>query len=197
MMDVILLERIENLGFMGDLVKVKDGYARNFLLPQKKALRNTKSNRAIFEARRVELEAINLKRREEAVEIAKRAEGMNVLMIRQASESGQLYGSVSARDITDALKGAGLAVSRQQVLLHHPIKDLGQHDVRVSLHPEVVITVAVAIARTEEEAKARAADLLESAEAAAEAELLEEEAEALIHDEDDDYGPEGLSTSHA
>lgn len=195
MMDVILLERIENLGFMGDLVKVKDGYARNFLLPQKKALRNTKSNRAIFEARRAELEAINLKRREEAEEIARRAEGTSVLMIRQASESGQLYGSVSARDITDALKAAGLAVSRQQILLHHPIKELGHHDVRVSLHPEVIITVAVAVARTEDEARAHAADLLESAEAAAEADLLEAEAEAMIHE--DEHGPEGLSTSHA
>ncbi|MBE1236539.1 50S ribosomal protein L9 [Phaeovibrio sulfidiphilus] len=193
-MDIILLERIEKLGFMGDIVKVKDGYARNYLLPQKKALRNTKENRAIFEARRVELEALNLKRREEAQEIAKRAEGMSILMIRQASEGGQLYGSVTARDITDALKSEGLTVSRQQIQLHHPIKDLGNHEIRISLHPEVVVTVSVAIARTEEEARARAADLLESAEAAELADAHELEAEALIHEDEDEHAPEGLST---
>ncbi|GEO80668.1 50S ribosomal protein L9 [Pararhodospirillum oryzae] len=188
MMEVILLERIEKLGFMGDTVKVKDGYARNFLLPQKKALRKTKANMAVFEARKAELEALNLKRRSEAEQVAARMEGLTLIMIRQAGEGGQLYGSVSARDITDGLKAEGYVVSRQQVLLNQPIKDLGRYETRVSLHPEVVVPLVVVVARTEDEARAVASD---EAEAEAEEDMVEEdsleaELDSELGDGDDD-----------
>lgn len=156
MMDVILLQRIEKLGQMGDVVRVKPGYARNYLLPQKKALRATKENRASFEAGRAELEATNLKRRGEAERVAERVQGLAVVMIRSAGEGGQLYGSVSARDVADAAAQAGLSVNRTQVVLDHPIKALGLYTVRVMLHPEVVIGVAVNVARTPEEAERQA-----------------------------------------
>ena len=156
MMDVILLQRIEKLGQMGDVVRVKPGYARNYLLPQKKALRATKENRAQFEKSRAELEATNLKRRGEAERVAERAEGLSVVLIRSAGEAGQLYGSVSARDIADAIGQAGLALNRQQIVLDRPIKTLGLHGVRVALHPEVVIEVTVNVARTPEEAERQA-----------------------------------------
>ncbi|WP_170244954.1 50S ribosomal protein L9 [Pararhodospirillum oryzae] len=187
-MEVILLERIEKLGFMGDTVKVKDGYARNFLLPQKKALRKTKANMAVFEARKAELEALNLKRRSEAEQVAARMEGLTLIMIRQAGEGGQLYGSVSARDITDGLKAEGYVVSRQQVLLNQPIKDLGRYETRVSLHPEVVVPLVVVVARTEDEARAVASD---EAEAEAEEDMVEEdsleaELDSELGDGDDD-----------
>lgn len=183
MMEVILLERIENLGFMGDVVKVKDGYARNFLLPQKKALRKSKANMEFFDSQKVELEAINLKRKEEAQAVAVKMEGLNLTMIRQAGESGQLYGSVTARDITDSLKEEGFTVSRQQVLLNQPIKDLGRFDTRVSLHPEVVITITCVIARSAAEAEASAAALVASAEAAIEEDVPED---AVVHEDEDD-----------
>lgn len=156
MMDVILLQRIEKLGQMGDVVRVRPGYARNFLLPQKKALRATKENRALFENQRAELEATNLKRRGEAERIAERAEGLAVVLIRSAGEGGQLYGSVSGRDIAEATSAAGLAVTRQQIVLDKPIKALGLYRVRVMLHPEVVIEVTVNVARTPEEAERQA-----------------------------------------
>jgi large subunit ribosomal protein L9 len=155
-MDVILLQRVEKLGQMGDVVKVKPGYARNFLLPQKKAIRATKENLARFEAERAQLEAQNLKRREEAERVAERVAGLAVVMLRQAGESGQLYGSVSARDIADAATASGLSITRQQVLLQQPIKALGLHSVRVTLHPEVTITVTVNVARSAEEAERQA-----------------------------------------
>jgi large subunit ribosomal protein L9 len=155
-MDVILLQRVEKLGQMGEVVKVKPGYARNFLLPQKKAIRATKENLARFETERVQLEAQNLKRREEALRVAERVAGLAVVMLRQAGESGQLYGSVSARDIADAATAGGLSITRQQVLLDHPIKALGLHPVRVMLHPEVIITITVNVARTAEEAERQA-----------------------------------------
>jgi large subunit ribosomal protein L9 len=154
--ELILLQRVEKLGQMGDVVKVKPGYARNFLLPQKKALRANKDNRAKFEEQRAQLEAQNIKRREEAERIAERVVGLSVMIIRQAGESGSLYGSVSARDIADAATGAGLTINRSQVVLEHPIKSLGLSQVRVSLHPEVSIPVTVNVARSPEEAERQA-----------------------------------------
>lgn len=152
-MQVILLERIAKLGQMGDEVSVKDGYARNFLLPQGKALRATEGNKKLFETQRAQLEADNLKRKEEAEAVAAKAEGAKVIMIRAAGESGQLYGSVTSRDIAEALDAAGLTVGRNQVVLDRAIKTLGLHDINIVLHPEVIITVSVNIARSEEEAE--------------------------------------------
>jgi large subunit ribosomal protein L9 len=156
MIDVVLLQRIEKLGQMGDVVRVKPGYARNFLLPQKKALRATKANMAQFEANKAQLEATNLKRRAEAERVAERAEGLSVVMIRSAGEGGQLYGSVSARDVADAISAAGLTVMRQQVVLDRPIKSLGLYTVRVALHPEVLVKVTANVARSPEEAERQA-----------------------------------------
>jgi large subunit ribosomal protein L9 len=150
-MEVILLERIEKLGQMGDTVKVKPGFARNYLLPQKKALRATKANMARFEAERATLEAANLKRREEAEKVAKTMDGLTLLVIRQAGEGGMLYGSVSGRDVADAIKEAGFAIERRNVALDTPIKSLGISSVRVALHPEVAVTVTVNVARSQEE----------------------------------------------
>ncbi|MFO0998607.1 MAG: 50S ribosomal protein L9 [Alphaproteobacteria bacterium] len=155
-MQVILLERIERLGNMGDVVNVKPGFARNFLLPKKKALRATDENRAHFERQRAALEAANKERREAAGEIAGKIHGISVLLIRQAGETGQLYGSVSARDIADAVTAAGTTVGRQQVLLDRPIKTLGLYPVRIALHPEVIESVTINVARNEEEAERQA-----------------------------------------
>ena len=152
-MNVILLERIENLGMMGDVVKVKPGYARNFLLPQKKALRATKENQARFEAQRAQLEAANLKRRQEAEAVAKKMEGISVVILRQAGEGGVLYGSVSGRDVADAIKEAGYTIERRQVLLDAPIKLIGTYQLRIALHPEVSVTAKVNVARSQEEAE--------------------------------------------
>jgi large subunit ribosomal protein L9 len=154
--ELILLQRVEKLGQMGDLVKVRPGYARNFLLPQKKALRANKQNLARFEQERAQLEAQNLKRREEAERVAERVSGLSVVIIRQAGESGSLYGSVSARDIAEATTAAGLTITRQQVELEHPIKTLGLSRVRAALHPEVSIPVIVNVARSQEEAERQA-----------------------------------------
>lgn len=154
--ELILLQRVEKLGQMGELVRVKPGFARNYLLPQKKALRATKDNRAKFETQRAQLEAQNLKRREEAERVAERVHGLSVVVIRQAGESGSLYGSVSPRDIAEAATGAGLSITRQQVSLDQPIKTLGLTEVRVILHPEVVIPVTVNVARSPEEAERQA-----------------------------------------
>jgi large subunit ribosomal protein L9 len=154
--ELILLQRVEKLGQMGEKVKVKPGYARNFLLPQKKAIRASKANLERFEAERVQLEAQNIKRREEAERVAERVVGLSVVIIRQAGESGGLYGSVTARDVADACSAAGLGVSRQQVILEHPIKMLGLARVRVVLHPEVSIPVTVNVARSPEEADKQA-----------------------------------------
>jgi large subunit ribosomal protein L9 len=156
-MDVILLERIETLGQMGDVVKVKPGYARNFLLPQKKALRATKENRAYFDTQRAQLEAQNLERKSEAASVATKMDNVQVVIIRQAGEFGQLYGSVSTRDIAAAITAAGFTVSRQQIQLDQPIKNLGIHKLKVALHPEVTITASVNVALTEEEAAMQAA----------------------------------------
>ena len=156
-MEIILLERVEKLGQMGDVVKVKPGYARNYLLPRRKALRATKQNRAHFETQRAQLEAINLERRSEAQAVAERASDISVVIIRQAGDSGQLYGSGGARGIAEAVSAAGLSVERRQVEIKDKFKALGLHTVRVSLHPEVFVDVTVNIARSEEEAKIQAA----------------------------------------
>ena len=154
--EVILLQRVEKLGQMGEIVKVKPGYARNYLLPSKKALRASKDNRERFESQRVQLEAQNLKRREEAERVAERVGGLLVVIIRQASDAGNLYGSVSARDVAEACTTAGLSVTRQQVVLEQPIKALGLSQVRIVLHPEVLIPVTVNVARSPEEAERQA-----------------------------------------
>lgn len=155
-MEVILLERIEKLGQMGDVVKVKPGYARNFLLPQHKALRANKANMAYFETRRTQLEADNLQRRDEAQAVADKLEGLSVVLIRQAGDSGQLYGSVTARDLTEAVVGAGATIDRKQIVLDHVIKMIGLHQVKVRLHPEVVVEVTANVARSEAEAEIQA-----------------------------------------
>ena len=152
-MEVVLLERIERLGQMGDVVNVKPGYARNFLLPQKKALRATKTNLEHFEGQRQQLEADNLKRRDEAQSVADRMDGLRVVVIRSAGESGQLYGSVNARDIVEAVSEAGFTVAREQVIADRPTKALGFHEFRIRLHPEVETTVIANVARSEEEAE--------------------------------------------
>jgi len=152
-LQVILLERVENLGQMGDVVKVKLGYARNFLLPHKKALRATKDNITHFESRRSHLEADNLERKSEAESVATKMEKARVSMVRQAGESGQLYGSVGARDIAEGLKASGYTVEKRQVVIDKPIKTIGIHNVRVVLHPEVSITALVNVAQSEDEAK--------------------------------------------
>jgi len=156
MIELILLERVEKLGQMGQVVKVKPGYARNFLLPQKKALRATKENLAYFETQRAQLEASNLQRKAEATEIGAKMEGLSVVLVRQAGESGQLYGSVSARDIAEAVTEAGFTVERRQVVLDRPIKTLGLHPVRIVLHPEVAVTVTANVAQSAEEAEMQA-----------------------------------------
>ncbi len=164
--ELILLQRVEHLGQMGEVVKVKPGYARNYLLPQKKALRATKENRERFEQQRAQLEAQNLRRREEAERVAERVGGLSVVIIRQAGESGSLYGSVSARDIAEAATAAGLTIDRGQVVLRHPIKSLGLAAVRVVLHPEVSIPVTVNVARSPDEAEKQARGERVGAEAA-------------------------------
>jgi large subunit ribosomal protein L9 len=194
-MEVILLERIETLGQMGDVVKVKPGYARNFLLPQKKALRATKDNLAYFEKQRAQLEAQNLKRRQDAEGVAKKLEGLQVVILRQAGETGQLYGSVSTRDIAEAASAAGTPVERNQVLLDTPIKTIGLHQVRIALHPEVVIEVTANVARSADEAEAQArgevligsAAEREEARIAAEA-LFRQESEAPPPEEEESVG---------
>lgn len=155
-MDVILLERIAKLGQMGDEVRVRDGYARNFLLPQGKALRATDANRKRFEAERALLEARNLERRGEAEGIAARLNGQSFVVIRQAGETGQLYGSVSTRDLAEILDEAGFKVSRNQVELAQPIKAIGLHTVSIGLHPDVETSVTVNVARSEDEAERQA-----------------------------------------
>ena len=155
-MDVILLERIEKLGQMGDIVSVKPGYARNYLLPQNKALRATEANREAFRAQRTQLDADNLKNREEATKVAKNLDGLGVIIVRQASESDQLYGSVTTRDIATAITESGIVTDRHQIKLERPIKTVGMHTLRVDLHPEVSVEVIANVARSEEEAEMQA-----------------------------------------
>lgn len=155
-MDVILLERIEKLGHIGDVVKVKNGYARNFLLPNGKALRANESNRKVFESNRAKIEADNAERRTAAQTDAKSVDGVSIQLIRQASNTGQLYGSVSARDLADGLESQGHKIAKNQIVLDRPIKAIGLHEVRVALHPEVSVTIRVNVARSPEEAELQA-----------------------------------------
>jgi large subunit ribosomal protein L9 len=180
-MQVILLERVEKLGQMGDVVAVRDGFARNYLVPQGKALRATKSNLAAFEQRRVQLEASNLQRKQDATAAASKVDGRSVTIVRQAGETGQLYGSVNARDIAEAFTADGVTIDRRQVRLDAPLKALGIHTVRVALHPEVVVQVSVNVARSPEEAELQANPELAAAvaESEREAERLEREAEEV------------------
>lgn len=151
-MDVILLERVAKLGQIGDVVRVRDGYGRNFLLSNGKALRATKDNRARFETMKVQLEARNLELKTEATAVAAKLDGQSVVILRQAGDTGQLYGSVSTRDIATAFEAAGFTVDRQQIVLNHPIKTIGLHALPVALHPEVEVKVIVNVARNADEA---------------------------------------------
>ena len=183
-MQVILLERVEKLGQMGDVVKVKDGFARNFLLPQKKALRATKANREYFSTQKAQLEATNLERKKDAEAVAVKLSGKTFVLLRQAGDRGQLYGSVSPRDIADVITAGGFTVARGQVPLDKPIKSIGMTPVTVVLHPEVRVGVTLNVARSEEEAdrQARGEDVLaektEAEEAVVAAEELFEEGAA-------------------
>jgi large subunit ribosomal protein L9 len=155
-MQVILLERIGRLGQMGDVVTVKDGYARNFLLPQKKALRATEENKKRFESNRAQLEARNLELKKEAEAVAQKLQGQIFVAIRQAGDTGQLYGSVTPRDIVEIVTAGGFSIDRRQVVLDKPIKTLGLHPTRIALHPEVIVSVSLNVARTAEEAERQA-----------------------------------------
>jgi large subunit ribosomal protein L9 len=155
-MKVILLERVEKLGAIGDVVQVKDGFARNFLLPCSKALRATGANLKVFEAQRSQIEARNAEARSQAEKAGSRLDGQSYVLIRQAGDSGQLYGSVSGRDVADAIGAEGGRVDRSQVVLDRPIKTLGVHEVKLRLHPEVTITVTVNVARSQDEADRQA-----------------------------------------
>ena len=193
-MKVILLERVERLGALGDVVSVKDGFARNFLLPRSKALRANGANMKVFESRRADIEANNEKAREAAAKSGDKLDGASYVMIRQAGESGHLYGSVSGRDVADAVNAEGGKVDRAMVILDKPIKTLGFHPVRVRLHPEVTITVNINIARSADEAErqARGENVITSqfeeeraADAVAMADLLEGGAGQQAPDRDD------------
>jgi large subunit ribosomal protein L9 len=155
-MEVILLERVARLGQMGETVRVKDGFARNFLLPRGKALRATEANKKKFEGQRHQLEARNLELKNEASDVAAKLDGKSFVIIRQAGETGQLYGSVSTRDIAEAVTAAGFSVGRNQVILLHPIKELGLHKTPIQLHPEVLANVTVNVARSQEQAERQA-----------------------------------------
>ncbi|MHA3980348.1 50S ribosomal protein L9 [Halovulum sp. GXIMD14794] len=191
-MDVVLLERVAKLGQMGDVVSVKQGYARNFLLPQGKALRATEANMKRFEAERAQLEARNLETKTEAEALAQRLDGQTFIVIRSASDSGALYGSVTTRDIADAATEAGFSLDRRQVHQDRPVKELGLHKTQVILHPEVEIEITVNVARSLEEAELQASgksiqDLQAEEDAAAEfdiAELFDEVGAAALDDED-------------
>lgn len=155
-MQIILLERVAKLGQMGEVVNVKDGYARNFLLPQKKALRATEDNVKLFEAQKAQLEAKNLETRKEAEALGDKLDGQQFVVIRSASDRGALYGSVSTRDIADVVTEEGFTIDRRQVSLDQPIKELGLHAVTISLHPEVEVTITLNVARSQEEAEIQA-----------------------------------------
>ena len=194
-MELVLLQRIEKLGQMGDVVHVKDGDARNYLLPQGKALRATKANMARFEAERAQLEARNLEQRKEAEAVAAKLDGQSFVIIRSAADSGALYGSVTARDIAETSTAGGFTVARGQIALDRPVKELGLHPIRVILHPEVSATITVNVARSEEEARLQASgksiqDLRSEEDAEAEfeiAELFDDMGSAAT----DDDGPAG------
>jgi large subunit ribosomal protein L9 len=182
-MEVILLERVEKLGGIGDVVTVKNGFARNYLLPNKKALRANEANRKVFEANRAKIEADNAERRSGAEKAAKDVDGKTVQLIRQASNTGQLYGSVSARDIVEALEAEGAKVSKSQIVLDRPIKGIGMHEIKVALHPEVSVTVKVNVARSPEEAdlQAQGVDVM--------AQMFERDTAAFTEDYDPNAEP--------
>ena len=182
-MEVILLERVEKLGSIGDVVKVKNGYARNFLLPRGKALRANDANRKVFEANREKIEAQNAERRSDAEKEAKKVDGARIQLIRQASNTGQLYGSVSARDLAEALEGAGHRIAKNQIVLDRPIKSIGVQDVRIALHPEVSVTIHVNVARSPEEAElqAQGKDVM--------AEMFEKDVSGFIEERDETLEP--------
>lgn len=179
-MDIILLERVENLGQMGEVVKVKPGFARNYLLPKKKALRATKANLTFFESQKAQLEIANLERRKDAQVIAEKLKGLSVVITRQAGETGILYGSVNGRDIAEAVTAAGFTAERHQVAINQHIKTLGLFQVRLVLHPEVSVTIVVNVARSQEEAllQAQRGGMVTAAEIAEEERAAEAEAEA-------------------
>jgi large subunit ribosomal protein L9 len=177
-MQVVLLERVAKLGQMGEVVQVRDGYARNFLLPQGKALRATQANLKRFETERAQLEARNLEARAEAEKVAKRLDGQGFVVIRSASDGGALYGSVTTRDVAEAATAGGFSLERRQVVLDHPIKELGLHPITIVLHPEVEATITVNVARSQEEAELQASgktiqELQAEAEAAHEFDIQE------------------------
>ena len=195
-MQVILMERIEKLGLMGEVVNVKPGYARNYLLPQGKARRATQDNIAAFEQQRGQLEAENLKRRDEAEKVGAKLEGLVVTLIRQAGESGQLYGSVNARNLAESVTEAGFTINHDQVGRDHAIKTLGLHPVQIRLHPEVSATITANVARSEAEAETQAGTgrvvsedeqraVEEAAQAETEAKLAEIESEEVAEDTED------------
>jgi large subunit ribosomal protein L9 len=187
-MDVILLERVEKLGQIGDVVTVKNGYARNFLLPRKKALRANAANKKVFEANRAQIEAENAKRRENAVADSKGIDGKSVTLIRQASNVGALYGSVSARDLVEALEADGTKVGKNQIVLDRPIKNIGLHEVKVALHPEVSVTIKVNVARSPEEAdlQAQGVDIMAS--------MFERDEAGFTEDYDPNAEPGAIAT---
>lgn len=187
-MDVILLERVEKLGAIGDVVTVKNGFARNYLLPNKKALRANAANKKLFEANRAKIEADNAAKRTDAEKASKDVDGKSVQLIRQASNTGQLYGSVSARDIVDALEADGVKVAKSQVVLGRPIKAIGMHEVKVVLHAEVTATVTVNVARSPEEAdlQAQGVDVM--------AQMFERETTGFTEDFDPNAEPGELPT---
>jgi large subunit ribosomal protein L9 len=192
-MEVILLERVGRLGQMGDVVRVKDGFARNFLLPQGKALRATKDNRSKFEGMKVQLEARNLEMKTEADKIGGKLNGKSFVVLRQASETGQLYGSVSARDIATLMVDGGYTVTRNQIALHAPIKMIGMHTVPVALHPEVEVAVTVNVARNADEAErqARGEDMTQRRQEADEAAEAAAAAAAVFEKPEDAEGDQG------
>jgi large subunit ribosomal protein L9 len=179
-MQIILLERVPKLGQMGDVVNVRPGYARNFLIPQGKALRATKAAIGDFDKRRSQLEARNLERKQEAQQLAAKIDGQTTVVLRQASETSHLYGSVNARDIATAFTEAGISLDKQQIRLEEPLKTLGLHKVTVALHPEVEVTVTVNVARSQEEANIQAGVQTPTPEEEEEEPSLEEELASLI-----------------
>jgi large subunit ribosomal protein L9 len=184
-MEIILLERVEKLGAIGDVVMVKDGYARNFLLPNKKALRANAANRKVFEANRSRIESDNASRRDEATAASANVEGKQIVLIRAASQTGQLYGSVSVRDITDGLNEQGAGVLKSMIVLERPIKTLGVFNVRVVLHPEVTVMVEVNVARSDDEAELQKSgvNVLDQMFEAEQAEIAAEAIEAQVEAE--------------
>ena len=190
-MEVILLERIEKLGTIGDVVKVKNGYARNFLLPRGKALRANESNRKVFEANREKIEATNAERRSGAETEAQKIDGAKVQLIRQASNVGHLYGSVTARDLAEALETGGYKVAKNQIVLDRPIKSIGVQEVKVQLHPEVSVTITVNVARSPEEAElqAQGKDVM--------AEMFEKDVAGFIEERDETLEPGEIAAEPA